>query len=140
MRALRDRARAHRRAVPLAWPAVAVGAHLARLALHYTPEDMRGTPRVVLLVMCLQALDNDRGKRRGGLYFGGWEDLARHAGYPTYGNAGKLAVAKAMRQLTAAKLVERWDVGPGGRVAYRLLPYVPGSHHPGGIQHRDPWS
>jgi hypothetical protein len=117
-----------------------MGAHLARLCLHYCPDDMPPAPRLVLVVMCLQALDSDRGQRRGGLYFGGWEDLARHLGYPTYGNAGKLAVKRAMRALIAAKLVERWDVGPGGRVAYRLLPYVPGKHHPGGIPHRDPWA
>ena len=116
-----------------------MGAHLARSALYYMPEDMKPGPRLALMVMCLQALDYDKGKHRGGLYFGGWADLAKQMGHPTYDAAAHQAVKRAMQALVAAKLVERWDVGPGGRVAYRLLPYVPGKHHPGGIPHRDPW-
>lgn len=92
----------------------------------YSPPDLSVPARHCLVVMCLQAHDQGR---RPGLYFGGWEALSVHLGYPTYDGAGKQAVKRAMAELSDAKLVEKWDVSRGHRVAYRLLPYVPGKHH-----------
>lgn len=102
-----------------------MGARLATLSLAYAPADLTDRARVVLLVMCLQARDSGQ---KPGLYFGGWQFLAERLGYPTYDVAAKQAVARAMRELADAKLIDRWDVSRGHRVAYRVLPYVPGAH------------
>lgn len=107
-----------------------MGAHLTGLALLYMPPDLSRPARLCLLAMCHSARDSGQ---RPGLYFGGWQALALALGYPTYDDAAERTVARALRELREAKLIERWDVSRGHRVAYRLLPYVPGKHHVTGL-------
>ena len=80
--------------------------------------------RYALMVMALTAHDgNDHTPR--GLYFAGWDHLARAMGYGAgmSSPAGRKAVTRAMAWLTEHGLIERDETESAERynVAYRLL-------------------
>lgn len=92
-----------------------VGNQLARQveALAMDGQRLKGiTPaaRLVLFVMAMDAHDTGTKKLPPAYYFRGWGHLARmlgHEGIQTAG--GHSAVARAIRQLVAAGLIERDD-------------------------------
>lgn len=78
--------------------------------------------RLALFVMALDAHDTGTKKIPPAVYFRGWPHLARMLGHDGLTPSGQSAVARAVRQLTAAGLIERSDERPPGwyAVAYRL--------------------
>jgi hypothetical protein len=84
--------------------------------------------RLTLLIMASIGRDepNPKTKIERGVYYGGWEMLARALGYKEYTAAAERAVARAIAELTEAGLIE--PVGTptrGQRQAYKLtLPQV----------------
>jgi len=75
----------------------------------------------VLFVMASVARDSATRKVDAGVYYAGWELLARVLGFKVYNPAAERAVARAIRELTDAGLVVREGrPGPRQRQVYRL--------------------
>ena len=70
--------------------------------------------------------DQPKGKVLSGVYYGGWELIAKALGYEEYTPAAERAVARALAELTNAGLIEPLGrAGQGRRQAYRItLPDV----------------
>lgn len=83
--------------------------------------------RLVLLTMCSVARDRDQKNVQKGIYFGGWELLSGVLGFPEHSPAAKVAVARCVRELTDAGLLEPLVEKPrtGLRQVYRVtLPHL----------------
>lgn len=73
--------------------------------------------RLILIQMARMARDKDDPP----IYYGGWPFLALILGYPTYNEAAKTAVARAVRELTRKKLIEAANQpSPGRTVDYQV--------------------
>ena len=67
--------------------------------------------RVTLLAMALSAHDTGTKRIPPAYYYRGWTHLAQVLGHDGLTPGGKSAVARSIRQLTDAHLVERDDTG-----------------------------
>lgn len=101
-----------------------MGGQLARgvvsLGFMGTLDGLSRPARLVLFTMSTVALDAPA--NAPGLYFGGWEFLAKSAlGYADYTPAAKRTVARCVAELSGAGLIKP-EGGRGGfqRQAYRL--------------------
>ena len=74
-------------------------------------KELSPSARAVLIAMALSAHDTGTKRIPPAYYYRGWTHLAQVLGYPDLGPGGKSAVARAIRQLTDAGLLERDDSG-----------------------------
>jgi hypothetical protein len=95
-----------------------VGSQLVAAALFPLAElGLSPRDRLVLVRMCLSAIDADRPP----VYFGGWAALAEPLGFDTYNATAEQAVTRAVRQLVRCGVVKPIGApGPGHNVAYEL--------------------
>lgn len=100
--------------------------HIVHLALMGHLDNHSDKGRMVLLVMASIGRDKPGKNVEAGIYFGGWELLARSMGYKEYTPAAHRAVARCIAELTEAGLIEPLtDARSGHRQVYRItLPEV----------------
>jgi hypothetical protein len=79
--------------------------------------------RLVLVIMAADAHDTGTRTIPAAYYFRGWPHLGRMLGYDTYDHRAERAVARAVRELRQAGLVERddsWRPPEWSAAGYRL--------------------
>ena len=74
-------------------------------------KGLNGNARTILLAMALSAHDTGTRKIPPAYYYRGWVHLAQVLGYDGLTPGGESAVARAIRALTTAGLIERDDQG-----------------------------
>jgi hypothetical protein len=96
--------------------------HVINLAVLGTLKGLSPSARIALDSMAAIARDEARKGLPAGLYFGGWELLAKAMGYEAYTPAAHRAVARATAELVARGLIDpvQERAGNGIRQAYLL--------------------
>lgn len=109
----------------------ALASHVVDLAALGYLANASDRARLVLLIMSTVARDKAQPNVEAGIYYGGWEYLAKCLGFKAYTSGARRAVARAMRELVDLGLVEPLGFArPGHRQGYRItlperLPNVP---------------
>lgn len=94
--------------------------YITRLRVELIPAgQLTNRQRLVMLAMATSCRDTERDGQPAGVYFRGWEYLARALDYPTYDATAHQAVARVVRELVDDKRIE--PIGWNGKRAYRLL-------------------
>ena len=75
------------------------------MAQDHRLKGIRGTTLLVLLVMALNARDDQEGRDVALVYFRGWSHLAAVLGYPAYDRKAERAVARHVADLRTRGLV-----------------------------------